>query len=189
MSMLLDNYQAQELLFNANLTEKSSSGETYAYRGDWVLVEGEAADDLGRKKPPLATMKEAVLLVENDKIKFACGFIDELDLLPVFVEKYGADFAPGLLSILYVANIAKAAQVEYQGVLYVLIPLTEGMVWNELIEEMGMEKGDFKGLSAADKVVALYNEVKGYKPRYESLTLEALAAKTTSAKRATHGAV
>jgi len=186
--MLLDNYQAQELLFNANLREKSSSGEV-VYRGDWVLKEGGAADDLGRKKPPLATMKEAVLLIENDKIKFVGGFIDELDLLPVFAEKYGADFAPGLLSILYVANIAKGAQVEYQGVVYVLIPLTEGMVWNELIEEMGMEKSDFKGLSAADKVITLYDEVKKYKPRYESLTFDALAAKTTSAKRATHGAV
>jgi len=187
--MLLDNYQAQELLYNANLKEKASSSDIYAYRGDWVLKEGDVADEMGRKKPPHATMKEAALLIENDKLKFICGFIDELDLLPVFVEKYGADFAPGVLSILYVANIAQAAQVEYQGVNYVLIPLTEGMVWNELIEEMGMEKGDFKGLSAADKVIALYDAVKDYKPRYGKLTFEELSAKTTSAKRATHGAV
>jgi hypothetical protein len=187
--MLLDNYQARELLFNANLKEKASSGDVYAYRGDLVLKEGEIADDLGRKKPPHATMKEAALLVDNDKLKFVGGFIDELDWLPVFVEKYGADFAPGLLAILYVANIAQAVQVEYQGVLYVLIPLTEGMVWNELIEEMRMEKSDFKGLSAADKVIALYDAVKDYKPRYEKLSFDALAVKTTSAKRATHGAV
>ena len=67
--MLLDTYETQGLLFNSNFKDSVGAGQQ-AYRGDLVLIEGEVADAMGRRKPPLATMIGAVLLADEAKRGF-----------------------------------------------------------------------------------------------------------------------
>jgi hypothetical protein len=50
-------------------------------------------------------------------------------------------------------------------------------------------KSDFKGQSSADKVVTLYNALKGHTFKYPQSTVEEALKSTNSAKRETHGAV
>ena len=187
--MLLDKYNQADLLFNSNFTEKASEEGVVAYRGELVLVEGGIADEKGHAKPPLALIRHAVLLSSNDKLAFVVGCIDELSLLQTFVEKYQADFADDMQALFFVVNITSPMQVEVNGINYVLIPLTAGVAWNELLEELAMEKSDFKGQSPADKIVTAWNAFKEYSPKYDKLSLEDAMAKTSDIKREALGAV
>lgn len=191
--MLLTRYEQDQLLFNANLKGKTSQADGEAYRGDLVLEEGEIADAQGRRKPPHSVVKQAVLLAAAGKLVFVSGFMEKIGSLPLFVDKYGKDFADGMPAILFVENIAKPMQVDYRGVGYALIPLLEGenTVWNELLDLLALEKGDFKGQSAEDKVITVCDAVKkdfkpNYpKPSYEEALTQAVAVK----KEARVGAV
>lgn len=187
--MLLDRYESQQQLYNVNFKEAASSGGLHAYRGDLVIIDGEVADAQGRRKPPVAGMLGGVLLTDTDKIKLLAGSIDDMALIKPLLEKYQADFAPDMKALLYVVNIAKPMITELAGVKTVLIPMTDGMVWNELVDELALEKSDFKGQSSADKVITVLAAFDGYKPRYEEVTLDVALSRTTDAKRESRGPV
>jgi hypothetical protein len=186
--MLLDNYEAQGLLFNSNFKDAAGPGQQ-AYRGDLVLIEGEIADAMGRRKPPLATMVGAVLLADEAKLKFVSGSLDEIAHLNPFVEKYRQDFAPGMGALLYVVNIAKPMLLELAGIRFALLPLSDGLVWNELVDELRLDKSDFKGQSSGEKVHTLYKAFQDYRPRGDSITLETALTLTTGTRRTIYGAV
>lgn len=187
--MLLDQYESDQRLFNANFKEATTSGGYYAYRGDLVIVEGEIADAQGRRKPPIVGMLGGVVLTDADKIKLLAGSIDDLAEIKNLLAKYQGDFAPDMRAVLYVVNIAKPMVTEAGGAKWVLIPMTDGMVWNELAEELHLEKGDFKGQSSADKVLTMYNAFSDYKPKYEEVSLEEALSRTNDAKRESRGPV
>ena len=75
------------------------------------------------------------------------------------------------------------------GATVVFIPLTEGLCWNELIDLAALEKGDFKGQGAADKIVTVFNALKGNKYKYPEVSVEEALKTTNNAKREVHGAV
>jgi hypothetical protein len=187
--MLLEKYEQEDLLFNTNFKSKTSKEGMMAYRGELVLVKGEVADAQGRRKPPTALIRSAILLTQDDKLAFVVGSIDDLGLLNIFIEKYGVDFAQNMKALFYVVNITTPMQVDINGISVTLIPLLEGVAWNELIEELCMEKKDFKGQSSADKVVTAWEAYQDYAPKYESLSLEEAMARTADIKREMRGAV
>lgn len=186
--MLLDTFETQGLLYNSNFKESAGPG-LQGYRGDLVLIEGEVADAMGRRKPPVTTMVGAVLVADETHMKFMSGSLDEIAHLPVLVEKYGAQFTPGMSALLYVVNIDKPMVVELAGVRFVLLPLADGLAWNELMDELRLEKSDFKGQSSGQKVNTVYQACKDYQPKYPETSLEQALAAANGAKRAIHGAV
>jgi hypothetical protein len=185
--MPLEKYKAADLYYNSNFLEETSEAGTKAYRGDLIIVQGEL-DDKGHHMPPIAVMRGAVLLA-SDKLKMIVGCLDQVEQLPDLVEKYKEDFAPDMKSILFVVNIKDPVQVELEGITFTLIPLIQGVAWNEAIDELALEKSDFKGQSSADKVVTLYNEMGSYKPKYPTVALDEVLANTTGAVREGWGAV
>ena len=187
--MLLDTYKEQSLLFYVNFLETTSSGNAQAYRGDLVLVPGEVGDDKGHLKPPKAVCREAVILA-GDKISMLIGGLDKMDMLPTLLEKYSADFADDMLSIFFVVNLTKPVQVEVEGKNLILIPLVQGVPWNEAMEELAMEKSDFKGQTPATKLETMLGELKGYQPKkYPLVSLDEALTTTNNAVREIHGAV
>ncbi|MFA5081117.1 MAG: hypothetical protein WC474_01060 [Hydrogenophilaceae bacterium] len=187
--MLLDNYEKDQLLYNSNFKEAAGAG-WYAYRGDLVVVEGEIADAQGRRKPPVVGLIGAVMLTdESDKIKLLAGSLDDLADIKSMLEKYQAAFAPDVKVVLYVVNVAKPMIATLDGLNFVLIPMVDGMVWNELADELALEKSDFKGQSAGEKVRTVYDAFAGYKPKYETVTLAEAMARKTNAKRESRGPV
>lgn len=187
--MLLDQYESQGWLYNSNFKEATTNGAYAAYRGDLVLVEGEIADELGRRMPPVVGLLATVMLAGEDQIKLVAGSIDDLADIKSFLEKYQPAFAADTCVVLYVVNIAKPMKVALDGLEIVLIPMTDGLVWNELVEEFKLEKSDFKGQSSADKVLTLFNGYKDYRPRYETVSLDEALGRTTAAKREARGPV
>jgi len=187
--MALNNYEQQGLLFNTNFLEKTTDENMLGYRGELVLIEGEVADDKGRTKPPVALVRHAILLDKDEKLVFVVGIIDKLELVNTFVEKYQKDFAKDIQVLLYVVNLTEAMKIEVSGVNIVLIPLSEGVAWNELIDELCMEKSDFKGQSPAEKIATAYDEFKSNTPKYPSQEFDYALTKTADIKWETHGAV
>ncbi|MCF0017218.1 hypothetical protein LZ639_17975 [Pseudomonas stutzeri] len=51
MTMLLKTYETQNLLCNVSVNGATTTPDTYAFRGDLVLEEGEIADASGRRPP------------------------------------------------------------------------------------------------------------------------------------------
>jgi hypothetical protein len=88
-----------------------------------------------------------------------------------------------------VVNLERSVVVEAEGVEFILIPLLQGVPWNEVIDELGLEKSDFKGQSAADKIVTLYDELAAYKPKYGAVSLGELHQLATDEVREGWGAV
>lgn len=187
--MALNHYEQQGLLFNTNFLATTGADGELGYRGELVLVEGEVADDKGRTKPPVALIRHATMLGKDDKLSFVVGIIDQLELLTIFFEKYLDDFADDIQVLLYVVNITEPMQVEMCGVNVVLIPLSEGVVWNELVDELCLEKSDFKGQKPAEKIATAYKEYKNYHPKYPSVEFSEALTKTADIKWETHGAV
>jgi hypothetical protein len=171
--MLLETYQANGLLTVTLVNGATSTSGVYAYRGDLVLKEGALREgSTTDRKPPEALLIHSALIVENDKIVFINGLLPTLSLLPVFVEKYKADIAEDCVALIYVENISKPLQVVLEGVTYKLLPYKEGLVWNEILEELYIEKSDLKGQSAEDKVMTAYDAAKTYKAKGAVVSLE-----------------
>jgi hypothetical protein len=92
-------------------------------------------------------------------------------------------------ALIYVVNLERSVVVEVDGIEFILIPLLQGVPWNEVIDEMGLEKSDFKGQSAADKIVTLHHELAAYKPKYAAVSLDELFQLVTDEVREGWGAV
>jgi hypothetical protein len=94
-----------------------------------------------------------------------------------------------MIAALFVVNIKKPLQVDIEGINFIFIPLTQGVIWNEILDELSLEKSDFKGQSSADKIVTVYNELKSYKPKYPQVSLDEALSTTTDTVREAWGAV
>ena len=184
---MLDRYES--LFFNANFKEKASDAALVAYRGELILQEGEVADANGRRKPPTEVLKQAVLLADAAGLKLVSGSLDELQQFPFLLEKAGADFNADTIAVFFTVNIPKGFVAAVNGATVAFIPLVQGMVWTELSDLVALDKGDFKGLSAADKVVTVYNALKTHKFKYPELSVDEAMKTTNNAKRETHGAI
>lgn len=185
--MLFDAYEQKGLLFNMNF--KEANGSYSAYRGDLVLGLGEVGDALGHRKPPTATIKNTIVLAENDNIKLYVGSLDELTLLPKVLDYYQADFAPDVRIILFVVNINKPLIIETNGLSIAAIGMQEGLIWNELIDIAALDKSDFKGQSASEKIVTVYKALSDYKPRGDKVSFDEALTRTVELKRAGRGPV
>ena len=185
--MLLDAYEQKGLLFNMNF--KEANGSFAAYRGDLVLALGEVGDALGHRKPPTATIKNTIVLAEDDKIKLYVGSLDELALLPKVLDYYQADFAPDVRIILFVVNINKPLIIDEAGLSIAAIGMQEGLIWNELIDIAALDKGDFKGQSALEKIITVYKALSDFKPKGDKVSFEEALTRTVELKRAGRGPV
>jgi len=187
--MLLDQFEKQGLFFYSNFKEATSTGGMMAYRGGLVLVEGEILDEQGRRGKPPVMLDGTVMLADAAKIKLLAGTIDELEHLQILLDKYAGYFTPDTRVVLYVVNIGDPMQAEVAGVNIILIPMVDGLVWNELVDELRLEKSDFKGQSSADKLVTVLEAFMGYRPKYEKFSLEAALDRTIVAERVDRGPV
>lgn len=186
--MLLPRLKDTGLLFSVNFLDPTSDSGLQAYRGELVLIEGEVGDDKGHIKPPQKVVRGAVVLA-GEKIQMLVGALDEVADIHLLLDKYQADFAADMQGLLYIVNLAKPMQYTVGGVRWVLIPLVQGVPWNETMEELAMEKSDFKGQSPADKVATLYANMQSWKSKYAEGSLEEALVSLSEAKREVWGAV
>lgn len=183
--MLLENLDKEGLTFITNVLGATSESGIWAYRGDLVLIQGSFREgSTTDRKPPELLLHQTAILADSDKFIFLNGMFSELQHLAVFLEKYKQFLTPDTLTLLYVENIETTMQIELEGVTFRLLPYKEGMVWNETMETLYIEKADLKGQSAEDKVVTVYEAAKSYKAKGEMLSFEEALGKTIVVKKA-----
>ena len=187
--MVIKKYEQDGLLFNVSFVDRASEAGVLGFRGRLALVEGEVADESGNRKPPKVVMEHVVLLSRDDKLILAAGSLDDIQDLSAFVDKYKADFAPDMKAIIYVVNITEPMQVDIEGITFALIPMQEGITWNELLDEAGLEKNDLKKKSSGDKVYTVWQELKGFAPKGEKVSLDVAMSRTADIKRIERGAL
>lgn len=187
--MLLKNYAEQNLLTNLSVNGETSEAGVFAYRGDMVLEEGEIADDQGRRLPPIAVIKQATVLIKDDKISMISGIIADLKKLPLFIEMYRHDLAPDIQVLFYIENLTRPTIVDLDGVNMILIPHEEGAAWQTLMDDIRLEKSDFKGQSAEDKVITMAAGLAEFKPNYDSMGFEEATAFISTVVREHRGPV
>lgn len=187
--MLLANYSSSNLLCNISFNSKTSRANEYAYRGDLVLEEGEIADAQGRRKPPISVIRQAIVLASDSKIKALIGAVNDLALLDLAMERYAQDFDDNIKLVFFVENIGRPLKTKLQKYPAVLLPIVDTAVWSEIIEEVHLEKDDFKGQSAEDKLVTLKGALDDYNPKYETVDFATAKTRTVQIKHAGRGAV
>jgi len=174
-------------LFNTNFCDATSQPGLSGYRGDLVIVDG-GLDDKGHPNPPHEVLRGAVVLA-GEQINMLIGSLDSIDQLPTLLDRFGPDLAADAKLMLFVVNASERAQFDYGGRLVPIIPLVQGVCWNEAIDELALEKSDFKGQSPADKLYTLYGELESYKAKGPVKNMDELLAAITSEVRAAWGAV
>ena len=162
--MLLKDYEQQGLLFNSNLTEPCTDGNLTAYRGEFVIQQGEVTDAAGRRSPPTKVLGQAVILA-NEHLSFVAGMLGDVADTAALLNLLSPNMQADTLITLFVFNIDKPITLTGQTGTVHLLPLHDGLAWTELMELAALEKSDIKNLTPADKALAVFRELISYKPR------------------------
>lgn len=186
--MLLQSYKEDQLMWLTTCHGDAGDGAE-SFRGDLVIIHGELKPVSGTYNLPVAQIRQAVLLEKGGKLVMVAGNLASVDELPAFVEKYQGDLADDALVMLYIDNLGDDAVVDVDGIKYSLFRFGNGMVWNELLDEAALDKGDFKGQKPEEKVVTLYDELKGYVSKAGELSMDEVLASKTEAKKEAWGAI
>ncbi|MCF7983649.1 MAG: hypothetical protein K9L70_04545 [Thiohalocapsa sp.] len=187
--MLLEQYEQQERFWLKSLFGPTRQPGLQAFRGEFIVLEGDLNASAGKRTPPKALIKQAVLLADAEKLRMLAGNFASVDELPELIARFKDDMAPECVLIFFIDNLAESCQVDVDGKRFVLIQFRQGVLWNELTELFYIEKADLKGLSGEDKVVVLYEASTDFKPSYPTKTLDQVLATKTDAKREASGAI
>lgn len=187
--MLLNQYKEQELIWQTTFLGEASTKGIFALRGELIIKEGNIEPKSGKRLPPELLAKQIVTLEKDGKLTFLAGFVHKLEHLPLFLQRYKGDFALKGPCVFYVENISKEVQTTVEDISCVLLPIDEGLVWNEMMEELYLEKGDFKGQTPEDKVVTMAEAMDSYKPKYETVSYEEAEKLTFEVKKEARGPV
>lgn len=186
--MPLKSYEQNGRLLNVNFMGNAGAGLS-GYRGELVLIEGDVADSAGHRKPPESVIEQAVLLAEGEKIQMFCGLVRELAELEHFIPAYASDLASEVTPLFFVVNAAKEMKINVNGMQLDVIPLAEGLVWSELTDLLGLEKGDFKGQSSGEKITTVYKSLKDFRSGFDVVDWANALNHVTAVKRETRGAL
>lgn len=182
--MLLENLDKQGLTFIMSVLGATSEKGISAYRGDLVLIQGAFREGSNvDRKPPELLLHQAAILADSEKFTFVSGLFSQLQDVQVFLEKYQTLLTPETVTLFFVENINKPVLIQLAGIEFKFVPYKDGMVWNETLELLYIEKSDLKGQSAEDKVVTAYEAAKTYKLKAETLSYDEAIAQTFVVKK------
>ncbi len=188
--MIIKKFEEQGLLLNVAFVQETGEADCLGFRGRLALVEGEIGDQAGNRKPPAIVMEQTILLSRGDHLALIAGSLDRLQDLPKLAAMYKDALTPETLAVIFVVNATKPMQVEFNGVNFALVPMQEGVAWNELMDAAGLDKSDMKKKSSGEKVGRLFKGLSGYKAKGEPVSFEqALENANDSLKRVERGAL
>lgn len=177
--MLLDHYNKQGLLTVTSVLGKTGTAGVSAFRGDLVLVEGALREGSATdRKPPELVIRHANLLADAATILFASGLLYRFEHLPLFIDKYRPAQTVESLLLFLVENIETEMQIERDGLVFHCYPYKGGLVWNDLLDLLYIEKSDLKGQSAEDKVMTVYESARSFVGKAPNLTYEEALTQT-----------
>ena len=186
--MLLETYKANELMWLINVNAPLGSDKE-AFRGDLVIELGDMHEASQTRNPPKKVFEQVALLAEGGKITFLSGYISDLAHIADLTARYGSDFADGMTGILFCLNIKDPLQVEHEGVTWAVFPMDEGLVWNELMDLLYVEKSDLKGQEPEEKIETVAAAKGELSPKGDVMPLADALGKTVAIERSGRGPV
>jgi len=87
--MLLNRYDQNALLTNANIKEKTTTRTWMLIAAIWYWKRRDSG--FPRQTQPHCPSSNRCAVGREDKIIFISGFLEKLEYLPLFYEKYAAD--------------------------------------------------------------------------------------------------
>jgi hypothetical protein len=182
--MLLESYDKQGLLFITSVLGATGEKGVSAFRGDLVLKQGAFREgSTTDRKPPELVLHQAAILADSEKFLFVSGLFYELKEVSVFLGRYLPALKPETVTLFFVENIVEPIQVELEGVLFKFMPYRDGMVWNETLDLLYLEKADLKGQSAEDKVVTVYESAQSFSTKTPAIGFDEALTKIVVVKK------
>jgi len=187
MSKVQDFITENNLQWQASYNDKTDS-YGYAYRGSLVITPGKVLS-ADKQLPPKATATQVILVSGSQDIDFIACELETLDFFEPFVERYKGVLKPEGLYMLFVTDLDGDGKFEYEGFTFYAFSLDESSVWNELVDQADLSKGELKKMSAAEKIDAIYDEIKGTTLRIPEKSYEEIKAMQNSEGKVLFGAV
>ena len=82
---------------------------------------------------------------------------------------YAEDYAPDICLFIYAENIKEKIKVALKGFTYTCLPIEEMAVWSALMDDLRLDKEDFKGCSNEDKVLVMYRGAVDFQVKGDAL--------------------
>ena len=127
----------------------------YGFRGELGLKVPPSV--AGEKRPPEIKAGQVIFAAEGDSLVFLTLHIDSLAYLDLVRETFGAALTPAGKYFIFAGNvdISKKYQLEFEGVTFYVLPLDEATVYNEILDQLYLEKNDLKKLPNEGKIDAI----------------------------------
>lgn len=187
MSKIKDFIYSNDLQWQASFNDKTEK-YAYGYRGSLIITPGKVMS-ADRQLPPKATATQVILVSNGDTIDFIACELETLDFFEDFVERYKSVLSADGLYMLFVTDLDGNGKFEYEGFTFNAFALDESSVWNELLDQADLSKGDLKKLSAAEKIDTVYDEIKSVPLRISEKSYEEIKGLQNSEGKVLYGAV
>ena len=129
----------------------------FGFRGELALKFALQYSDEAR--PPEIKVDQVMTVADGDAatLPFFAGFVTTLAHLDLLCTVLGDRLAPEGRYFLFAGNldISKRYRIAFGGATWYVLPLEETTVYNELLELVGLERGDLKRLDTAAKLAAV----------------------------------
>ena len=187
MSKVQDFIYENNLQWQASYNDKTDS-YGYAYRGSLVITPGKVLS-ADKQLPPKATATQVILVSGSQDIDFIACELETFDFFEPFVERYKEVLKSEGLYLLFVTDLDGDGKFEYDGFTFYAFSLDESSVWNELVDQADLSKGELKKMSPAEKIDAVYDEIKRTALRIPEKTYDEVKAMQNSEGKVLFGAV
>lgn len=164
---------AEGRLLNNVLKGPTHKGGRFGFRGDLALKFAAKLADEAR--PPEIAAEQVIAVSEgSSQLSFFTGFLLSFEYVKLLAEVLGDLLSPTGTYILYCDNIdiSKKYTMDYAGTTFVILPIDEATVYNEVLELLYIEKGDLKKLDTASKTDAIADKAAGFKASFPKITYE-----------------
>lgn len=161
-------------LLNSVLKAPTKKAGRFGFRGDIALkFQARMADEA---RPPEISSDQVIAAATEGKatLDFVCGFLLSFEYLKLVAEVLGDLLSPEGTYVFFCDNIdlSKKYLCDYGGATFVILPIDEATVYNEMLELLYLEKTELKKLDTAGKTDAIVDKAAAFKPAYPKISFE-----------------
>jgi hypothetical protein len=166
--------EAEGRLVNSVLKGPTHKPGRVGFRGDIALkFPAKMADEA---RPPEISSDQVIAVAHEGEptIAFIAGFLLSFEYLRLVAEVLGDLLSPTGKYFFFCDNIDISTRysIDYGGATFLILPIDEATVYNELLELLYLEKGDLKKLDTAGKTDAVADRAIAFDKSFTKISFE-----------------
>ena len=150
------------------------AADVYAFRGELALKFAEKLSDEAR--PPEIKLDQVMMTapVGGTSISFFAGFGVSLEHLGLFRDLLADKLDASGRYFFFAGNldISKRYRIALGSATFWVLPLDEATVYNEMLELLGIDRGDLKKLDTAGKLRVIAEKAAGFGDAWPEITFD-----------------